>query len=176
MRTERLLLRRFQPEDGLALHRILGDAETVRYEPYEAMSAEACLREAAQRAGSEVFWAVCQGAPGKEALIGNITMQRREHACWELGYILRRDKWGAGYATEAARALVGRAFEVWQAHRVIARCNPENASSVRVMERLGMRREALHRKDIWFRRDAGGAPLWQDTLVYALLAEEFRAL
>ena len=62
------------------------------------------------------------------------------------------------------------------AHRVIAMCNPLNEPSWRLLERLGMRREGHLRRNIFFKRDEGGCPLWQDTYLYGILASEwFRA-
>jgi len=61
-------------------------------------------------------------------------------------------------------------------HRVVAHCNPENTASWRLLEKIGFRREGLLRQDVFFRRDAGGEPLWADTCVYALLAPEVARL
>ena len=58
-----------------------------------------------------------------------------------LGYLLRRDCWGMGYATEGAQALLDEAFYKRNASEVIAEIRPENIPSRRVAERLGMRAE-----------------------------------
>ena len=55
----------------------------------------------------------------------------------------------------------------------MARCNPLNYRSHKLMERLGMRREAELKKNVFFRKDSFGNPIWQDTLVYAILNEEW---
>lgn len=60
------------------------------------------------------------------------------HNPLELGYRLRRDRWGQGLASEAARALAGFAFETLAAPELTAICHPKNTSSARVMLRLGM--------------------------------------
>ena len=59
-------------------------------------------------------------------------------------------------------------------HRVFAECNPENAASWHLLERLGFRREGLLRQNIFFRRDGDGRLVWQDTCVYARLREDGR--
>ena len=56
----------------------------------------------------------------------------------EIGWRLRRDRWHQGLATEAARAIVGFAFDTIHAEELYAVCHPENAPSASVMKRLGM--------------------------------------
>ncbi len=58
-----------------------------------------------------------------------------------LGYILKKQYWGKGYATEGAKACMQYAFTVLKAQKVIAEIRPENLPSRRVAERLGMRVE-----------------------------------
>lgn len=86
----------------------------------------------------------------------------------ELGWTLDPAHTGHGYATEAARALIDHCFTDLETHRVTANCFAANASSVRLIERLGMRleqhavEESLHRSGRWL-----------DTLQYALLDREW---
>ena len=77
---------------------------------------------------------------------------------------------GRGYATDAARAILRYGFETLGLHRVIANCQPENVASWRVMEKLGMRREAHFRQCI--HRDDG---TWWDEYSYAILEEDWNA-
>ena len=79
-----------------------------------------------------------------DALIGNILLKPlpgdkrtpTEHI--EVGWHLRRDAWGKGYATEAGRAMFQRAFGELALQRVLAVTEPENTASIAVMKRLGM--------------------------------------
>jgi RimJ/RimL family protein N-acetyltransferase len=84
----------------------------------------------------------------------------------DLGYVLRKNLWGQGIATEAARAVLDFAFDALGLHRVWATADPENVASVRVLEKLGMRREGLLRRNIFVR----GA--FRDSAVYAILEDE----
>lgn len=170
--TERLLLRRFRMEDAQDLYEYLSQPETVRYEPYDVFSPSHARQEAAARARSEDFIAVCLKDTGK--LIGNLYLHEEDYGCGEMGFVFNARYLHRGYATEAARALLRVAFAERRMHRVIALCNPENTPSWRLMERLGMRREGHLRKNIYFRRDASGEPLWQDTYEYAILREEWQ--
>ena len=95
----------------------------------------------------------------------------RDFAAKEIGYILNERYRGRGYACEALRAVAANAFAEG-AQRIWAECDPRNTPSWRLLERAGFRREAHFRRNIWFRRDANGAPVWKDTYVYAMLPDD----
>jgi RimJ/RimL family protein N-acetyltransferase len=170
-----LLIRRFNPSDAAGLNAYLSRPEVVRFEPYGVQSAADCVRLAAERAASPDFWAVCLRSSGE--LVGNLYFQHQEPAEWrtyELGYVFHPDHWGRGYASRAASALVNAAFSEGNAHRVQASCNPDNVASWRLLERIGFRREGHLLRNASFDMDADGAPVWQDTYVYAVLVDEWR--
>lgn len=171
--TPRLTLRRFRPADAADPYEYLADPETYRFEPGEPLDRVQAAQRTAEMAASPDFWAVALRATGK--VIGQLYLKQiepPEHLTCELGYILSPAYQRQGYGAEAAAALVRQALTAGGMHRIVAHCNPENSASWRLLERIGFRREALHRQDIFFRRDAAGAPLWTDTYVYALLAAE----
>jgi RimJ/RimL family protein N-acetyltransferase len=97
-------------------------------------------------------------------------MVMKDHKKGELGYALGLKHRGQGYATEAAAALIGYGFRVLGLHRIEAITTNVNEDSWKVMERLGMNREARLREAE--HRDGE----WLDTLVYGLLAREWRDL
>ena len=171
--TARLSVRPFRPEDAGDLYEYLSAAEIYRFEPGAPVDREQARQMAADLAASPDFWAVELAAAGKQ--IGQIYLKHIEPlellTC-ELGYILNPAYQRQGYAAEAAAALVDHAFIVRRMHRIYAHCNPENVASWKLLERLGFRREGLLRQNVFFRRDAVGAPLWTDTCVYARLADE----
>jgi RimJ/RimL family protein N-acetyltransferase len=86
----------------------------------------------------------------------------------ELGWILHPDAAGRGFATEAVRAAIERCFTHLGVHRIVANCFADNEASWRLMERVGMRREAHTRRDSLHRSGR-----WLDGYGYALLADEF---
>jgi RimJ/RimL family protein N-acetyltransferase len=88
----------------------------------------------------------------------------------EIGWVFDPQFQGRGYATEAVRALLRLAFDALGLRRVEAYCFAENEPSWRLMERVGMRREA-HTIADGLHRDG----TWRDGLSYALLAGEWRA-
>jgi len=87
-----------------------------------------------------------------------------------LGWILHIDHWRHGYGTECGGALIRYGFETLRLRRLVSECAAVNYGSYRVMERNGMRREALHVKAIWARIDKE----WIDKAEYAILAEEYK--
>jgi RimJ/RimL family protein N-acetyltransferase len=88
----------------------------------------------------------------------------------ELGWALRPEETGKGYATEAVEAVLRLCFEDLCLHRVTADCFVGNVPSYRLMERVGMRREQHAVKDAL--HPSGE---WMSGYGYALLAEEWRA-
>ena len=170
--TERLVIRKFRPNDYKALYEYLSDEMVVRFEPYDPYTLEQAKREAEYRSHSDEYFAVTRKED--DVLIGNLYLGKRQFNCYELGYIFNRNWQMSGFATESAAALLEYAFGNLHAHRVVAECNPLNYRSRKLMERLGMRREAELKKNVFFRKDSSGQPVWQDTLQYAMLSEEWK--
>jgi RimJ/RimL family protein N-acetyltransferase len=85
----------------------------------------------------------------------------------EIGITLAPEFQGKGYATEALSALLTYLFGDLKKHRVFGSVDPRNQSSMRLLERIGMRKEAHFVKSLWFRGE------WVDDVVYAMLAEEW---
>jgi len=166
LETDRLVVRRFRSADGEALWSYLSLSETYRFEPGAPISRVEADHLASQRASSPDFWAV---AHKDGTLVGHLYFHLTDPAeflTWELGYIFHPDHQGKGYCTEASRALVAHAFDHWNAHRVVAFCDPLNPASWKVLEKCGLEREGLFRQKAFFRRDKNGAPLWHDCLAY----------
>ena len=172
MDTKRLIIRRFRAGDWIDLHEYLSQPETVKYEPYGVFAEGESRMEALRRSGDDTFWAVCLKETGK--LIGNVFLAEQAFGTWELGYVFNAGFLGQGYATEAARALIGYAFEN-NAHRIAAMCNPLNERSWKLLERLGMRREGVLLQNVFFKTDEQGKPIWQDTYEYAVLRGEWES-
>ena len=174
LETNRLVLRSFHNEDWKDLHEYLSNETVVKYEPYDVYSEDACKQEAINRSKNNAFWAVCLKENGK--LIGNLYFQQqepKEFLTWEIGYVFNPSFYGKGYATEACKGILEYGFEQLRAHRIIGRCNPENTSSWRLMERLSMRREGYYQKPVFFRMTSDGKPIWQDAYEYSILEEEY---
>ena len=137
--TRRLMIRRMVPGDWEDLYEYLSDPETVLYEPYEPYSRADAQLEAANRANSPSFLAVCLLTNGK--MIGNLYVSPEEPGSYEIGYVFNRRYWGKGYAFESSEALMDILWSHIGTKRIFAECDARNTRSFALMERLGMMRE-----------------------------------
>ena len=97
------------------------------------------------------WWAFMETASGQLIGTGCVQHLGRDAANpLELGWRLRQDRWGQGYASEAARAMAAFAFETIGTNLLCAVCHPENRASAKVMERLGMHEVGIER---WYDMD-----------------------
>ncbi|MGK5443696.1 GNAT family N-acetyltransferase [Micromonospora sp. URMC 105] len=177
LRTDRLDLRLFTADDLAALHDYQSRADVTRYLYFgpndEAASRETLARKRARVAlraeGDVLNLALVLRQTG--AVIGDVLLiwTSVTHRQGEIGYVLHPDHTGHGYATEAAREMLRLGFDGLGLHRIVGRLDARNTASARVLERLGMRREALLRQNEWVKGE------WTDEAVYALLAREWRA-
>ena len=139
--TERLALRVWSREDAEALFELTRDAETMRYvgngKPWADLGrAHEWLgwMEDSQRERGYSRWAVVEKEGGRViGLCGFFDVLGKV----DFGYLLARDRWGRGYATEAARAALRHGFESLRFEEVVARTAPDNSASRRVLEKLG---------------------------------------
>jgi len=139
--TERLSLRAWAREDAGALFEVMSDAETMRYvgngKPWADVGrAQEWLgwMEDSQRQRGYSRWAVSEKEGGRlVGLCGFFEVLGKV----DFGYLLARDCWGRGYATEAGRAALKYGFDALNFEEVVARTTPENYASRRVLEKLG---------------------------------------
>ena len=169
IRTKRLLLRPFRESDYDDLFEFLSQLEDDAFEGYPGITRENGREHLEYRFGAEEFCAVELKESGK--VIGNIYCGSRDFAAREVGYIINKRYQKQVYAAEALSSVIAQAFKDG-AHRVYAECDARNVPSWKLLEKVGLRREAHFRQNIWFRGDKNGAPVWKDTLVYAILEDE----
>lgn len=171
--TPRLILRDLRMTDLDALCEMESDPALFRYEPGPYTP-----EQTRSRLETSIDWDKDQ--PRKRYKFGitirpedrvigrlSLSMITPEAREWEIGWTVNNREWGKGYATEAAQAVMVFAFKTLNIHRLIAFCHAENAASARVMEKIGMRREAYLRETRWLR---GG---WYDELLYAILDKDY---
>jgi aminoglycoside 6'-N-acetyltransferase len=174
--SERIVLRRFRLDELPALVAYRSMPEVARFQGWPAPypmteGADLITRMMSGHPDTPGEWfqfAVALRSSGE--LIGECgakTMAPDSQQA-ELGYTVAPAHQGRGYATEAARALLGYLFGALGKHRVTAYCDPRNAASERVLRRLGMRREGHLVESTWMKGE------WTDDLVYALLDWEWR--
>lgn len=167
--TERLILRPLVNDDYDAVQAWAGNPENTRYMAW-GPNAEEHTRQflSSVRAGRD-FAAVIKENGIVAGSCGIYADDDYDTA--ELGWILHMDYWKRGYGTEIGGELIRYGFEDLKLRRIFAPCAAVNYGSRRVMERNGMRREALHVKAFWARVDKE----WIDESIYAILAEEYFA-
>lgn len=175
--SARLTLRPYTESDLDALYDIQSRPEVTRYLLFgvrDRGQVRESLRERArattlENEGDNLTLAVVLPETGD--VIGDVVLfwTSREHRQGEIGYIFHPDHGGKGYATEAAEVMLRLGFEELGLHRVVGRLNGRNTASARVLERLGMRREAHFTHS----RIVKGE--WVDEVVYAMLEDEWRA-
>ena len=147
--TARLLVREFRPDtDGADAAVVYRDPEVMRFIPGGPLPDERAVgalveryaREQAERGFSS--WAVVERSTGR--VIGDAGFEVFEPTGdVELGYTLARDRWGHGFAVEAAAACLRAGFAHLDVARIIALVDAENERSLVVVERIGMSREGM---------------------------------
>jgi ribosomal-protein-alanine N-acetyltransferase len=148
LETERLLLRHFTLDDVAALQAVLGDPVAMQWypAPFDREGVENWITRNLDRYQSDGYglWAMVLKSSGE--MIGDcgcVLQEVQDRKEVEIAYHVRRDLWGNGYATEAARACMDYAFNRIGVSRVISMIRPENRNSLRVAEKNGLTREKI---------------------------------
>lgn len=148
LETERLILRQFTDDDVDAVFAVIGDPLTMKFYP-QTFTREDALRwvtKSQERYRTDGFGLFAVVLKSNGEVIGNWGPVRQNvegKSLLEVGYHFRREYWGQGYATEAARAAVEYAFRQLGAPKAVSLILPENQPSRRVAERNGMKVEKL---------------------------------
>ena len=166
LETFRLTLREFTPDDADALALVLSDPETMRFYPaaFDRTGVEQWIARNMRRYAEHGYglWAMVLKANGEVIGDCGLTVQNVEGSNEiEIGYHVRRDRWGHGLASEAARGCRDYGFEKLPVERLVSLIRPENIPSRRVAEKNGMK--------LWKEITWRGLP----HLVYAVQRREF---
>jgi RimJ/RimL family protein N-acetyltransferase len=174
MQTKRLIIRPVKMSDLDQMYAYTSDEENMKYER-DVFTYDGLKNMLSRYIEDEIFFSCIEKQ--SEKMIGHFYLGKTNPSDfneYSLGYIFHPDVQGQGYCTEGAKALMDYAFHELGAHRVQARCNPENVASYRVMEKVGFKKEGLLRKRCAFKKDAKGNPIYTDELVYGLLKEDLQ--
>jgi RimJ/RimL family protein N-acetyltransferase len=149
--TPRLTLREFVLSDFDAVHAYSSDPRVTRYLFFGPRDRDGTaeylqgLIDSQQEVPRFRFeLAVVENSSAQ--VIGACDLSLIEHGVADLGYMLAHEHWGQGYATEISRSLLRAAFLELRAERVISTVDVNNRASIRVLEKVGMRWEAVFRK------------------------------
>ncbi len=137
--TPRIEIRPFVIGDAAAVHAYGANPEVIKFMDWGPNTWDETLdflSTATTSGRPERDLAIIERETGE--LIGGVGARQVGPGRWEIGWVLRQDKWGLGYATEAAGALIRDVAAMDGVQSIEARCRPENRKSARVMEKLGM--------------------------------------
>lgn len=167
----RVILRDFRDDDAMAAQAVVGDGRVTRSLSFDARSlaeTKAMLDGAIQRAHNdprtELYLAVTRL---DDELIGFARLGLDGVQAAKLGYAIRADQWGRGYATDAAEILTDYGFRELKLHRISAAIGPDNASSIALVNKLGFVYEGRIRDHVY----TNGS--WRDSLLYSVLSNEW---
>ena len=177
IQTARLLLRPFTPADLDDLFAYMSREDVVRYlyggvkdrAESETLIQKWMATPTLEKDGDQLNLAVVLAADGRQPGIGEVTIKLTslEHRQASIGWVFNPDYHGHGYATEAAAAMLALGFTQFVLHRIFASCDARNTASYKVMQRLGLRREAHFIHNEIFKGE------WGEELVYAILQGEW---
>lgn len=172
LRTERLMLRDFHPDDFQAIHAYASDPDVTRfmfYGPRSEADTRAYLDRviATQQAQPRTVWELAIVERADERVIGacDLTLEPGDEA--DLGFVLARERWRRGYATEAAREMLRAGFEELGLRRIFATCDVANHASAHVLEKAGLRQEAT------LERHKFAKDTWWTSYLYAIVVEDW---
>jgi ribosomal-protein-alanine N-acetyltransferase len=169
--TSRLLLRELSESDHPAVHGYAGDPVVARFMdwgPNTPADTAACLASVLEEADAvpRLGFTLAIVVRATSELVGAVhpAVTKAEHRRGEMGYVLAAAQWGNGYATEAGAAILRFGFDQVGLHQIVATCDPENAASAHVLERIGMRREGYLHEHLLIRGQ------WRDRLTFGAVA------
>ena len=173
---DRVEIRPFVPEDAEEML-ALALANRTHLEPWEPLRDSASFTFEGQRTVLERAVAMREADQGYRfaivsgsRIVGAVGLNEVVRGSFQnayVGYWVAGDATGRGYATAGVRLVVDFAFEEARLHRVQAAVMPRNAASMRVIEKLGFRREG---EALRYLRIAGA---WEDHLIFAVTSEEW---
>ncbi len=124
LQTERLILRKHHTSDLQDLYEYLSDLEVVKFEPYKPMTIDEVKENLTSwRINTDEMIAI--ESKEEHKMIGNVYLGKCDFNTLELGFVLNREYWSKGYATESCKALIKLAFKNG-VHRIYAECDPKN--------------------------------------------------
>lgn len=175
LKTERLLIRDITIDDRYEIFSYRSDKETNIFQSWvpETMQDVEHFIERNMKAFNlpETWYQLLITDRQTKEVIGDIGIHffGNENVQAELGITIAKHFHGKGYASESLRAVIDYLFQNLQKHRIIASVDPLNTSSVKLMERLGFRKEGHFIKSLFWKNE------WVDDIIYAVLKEEWHA-
>ena len=169
LKTERLSLRPLEAEDATAIHQMMSDVEVMAFWDSEVIDDPTLTIDIVQSQLEEIareearYWTMQLAADGGFMGVCDLSEIDRRHSRADVGFMVARRYWGGGYTFEAMHAVIGHAAQALRLKRLQARTHLGNVRSMRLLDRLGFKREGLLRG--YVERDGER----RDVVLYGLL-------
>jgi RimJ/RimL family protein N-acetyltransferase len=149
LKTERLTLRRLTTDDAAFIFRLVNEPSWLRFIGDKGVKTLDDAREyirtgpiaSYERFGFGLYLAELKGSGQPIGMCGLLKRDALEHP--DIGFALLPEFWGQGYASESAAAVMAFGKDVLGLDRILAVTNPDNYSSMRLLEKLGMRADGV---------------------------------
>ncbi|WP_079480751.1 GNAT family N-acetyltransferase [Halobacillus salinus] len=168
-----LYLREVTQDDWSLLHEYASNEDVCKFQPWGPNTEEdskffiaQAIRDRNKRHRSRFVFAIV--LKENNQVVGNIEMNITDwDGVGEIGFVIHHGHWGNGYAKQAVCLMLKHSFDKCELHRVAAVSDPNNLASIRVLERVGMIKEGVLRKDLYIKGH------WRDSVVFSLLENEW---
>jgi len=174
LESDRLNFRQFTKRDAEQLFKIRSDKQVMKFMDIILLNDQSqaktliksIIKDFKEKRG--ITWAIID-KPTKK-LIGTFGFWRlvKPHNYAEIGFSLLSEYWGKGLMTETFKTLMEFGFEKMNLHRFEANVNPQNENSIKILERVGFRKEAHFRQNYLFNNN------YTDSAIYCLLETDER--
>jgi ribosomal-protein-alanine N-acetyltransferase len=173
LETERLILRKLSLNDANNIFEYASNTEVSKFLPWETHKTiedtVAFLKLVEEQFVTLKFivWGI--ELKRQKILIGTIALRNWDKAdrCIDIGYVISKNYWNKGYATEAVKRVIKFGFEKLNANRVEAHCDENNTASYQVMEKARMKYEGTLRQKVFMKGK------FINMRFYSILKEEY---
>ncbi len=169
--TERTCLRPIALKDNKDILSYRSDSETNKYQgwiPKTLNDVNAFISKNPDEFNTpETWFQLVIVEKGSDLIIGDVGIHFIDNHQSEIGCTLRKIYHGKGFATETLTAVIDHLFAILNKHRIVVSIDPENTDSIRLVERLGFRKDAHLKKSLLIDGE------WVDDIVYAVLKTEW---
>ena len=176
LETERLIIRPITPDDKSEIFEYRCDKETNKYQgwiPETINDVEAFIGKTAKQINEPGTWfqfVIIEKQA--QTMIGDLgihfLVNQNKHV--EIGCTLNKHFQNSGYATESVKRVIHYLFNELHLHRIIVSIDPDNDTSIRLVERIGFRKEAHCVESLFINGK------WVDDLLYALIEKDWEKL
>lgn len=169
LETERLLLAEFEKSDAEELFKIRSDERVLKFldrDSHKSVEESELMIEGmikSYKSKEGINWIIRE--TNSPDVVGYIGYWRiiRNNVRAEIGYAMKPEYWGKGYMQEALTKVIDFGFNEFCLHSIEANVNPDNASSIKLLEKCGFKREAYFKEDYFYNGE------FLDSAIYSLL-------